>query len=204
MGVLRAFALFVRWRIETLFAWAWCTAVGCLIEGHGSPPPTTLLLSVAAVLAICTCVYQYNDVIDAEMDRLNPLKGRRPVPSGKINRRYAMRLVYVSGVASIALSLLLGIVSFALCMAFLGLALVYTYPRTRLKKRYIVKELIIAAGYVLTTFIGGSAVGVLSPHTVFAGILFSIFVFLGYPALYDASQALLKMGRIRPWTMRPK
>ena len=188
MGLLRALALFVRSRVESLFAWAWCTAVGCLIQGRGLPALVPSLLSVATVLAICVCVYQYNDAIDSEMDKLNPMKGRRPIPSGEVSVRDAMKLVYVFGAISIALSALLGAFSFALCIGFLVLFLIYSYPPIRVKRMFIFKKMTIAGGYVLTTLIGGAAVGgVPSPHTVFAGIIFSVFVFLAYPGLYDYS-----------------
>ncbi len=142
--------------------------------------------SLSAVLAITLSVYTFNDIIDVEMDKINQKKSNRPLPSGLFTKEDAMLLTYVTGIVGIIIGLFLNRTSFILCITYLFLFTIYSHPVVRLKKRFIVKELTVASGYILTTLIGGFAVaGKFQSTFVFAGVLYFFFSFMGMPAFHD-------------------
>lgn len=138
------------------------------------------------MLAITSCGYIYNDVTDVEMDKINPIKSKRPLPAGLTRKEDAMLLVYLTGLIGITLSLFLNPICFVLCVIYLVLSIIYSHPAVRLKKRFIIKELTVASGYILTMLTGGFAVvGTFHTTFVFAGILYFFFSFMGLPAFHD-------------------
>jgi 4-hydroxybenzoate polyprenyltransferase len=184
--MLQQYLLFAKAHKENFFSWGWATLIACFIAGRGFPAPLPTILSLAAVLAITSSVYIYNDVTDADADKLNPKKCRRPLPSGYIPKEDAMRLAYLTGAVGVILSLFLNRFSFVLCMAYLFLFAIYSHPSVHLKKRFIVKELTVASGYILTSLIAGFAVaGTFQPTVVYAGLFYFFFSFMGMPAFHD-------------------
>ncbi len=185
-NLLHTYFFFARTHKEQFFSWTWATLIGCLIAGRGFPSPIPTVLSVFVVLAITSSVYIYNDVHDVEMDKLNPKKRERPLPSGRSTIKDAMRLVYITGLIGVLLSLFLDFTSFILSLFYLFLFTIYSHPSIRLKKKFIVKEFVVASGYILTTLIGGFAVaGEFQPTFVFAGLFYFFFSFMGMPAFHD-------------------
>jgi len=169
-----------------LFSWGWATLIGCFIAGRGFPSILPTIGSLSAVLAITLSGYIFNDVIDVEMDKINPKKRKRPLPSGLSTKEDALLLTYITGITGIVISLFLNRTSFILCLTYLFLFTIYSHPVIRLKKRFIIKELTVASGYILTTLIGGFAVaGKFQSTFVFAGVLYFFFSFMGMPAFHD-------------------
>jgi len=180
------YSLFARAHKENFFSWTWATLIGCLIAGKGFPSPIPTILSFFVVLAITSSVYIYNDVHDIEPDKLNPVKSKRPLPSGQATKKDAMYLVYICGLIGVLLSLFLNITSFVLSLLYLFLFTIYSHPLVRLKKKFIIKEMVVASGFILTILIGGFAVaGEFQPTFVFAGIFYFFFSFMGMPLFND-------------------
>lgn len=184
--ILRQYLQFAQAHKENFFSWGWATLIACFIAGRGFPAPLPTILSLAAVMAITSSVYIYNDVTDAKADKLNSKKCERPLPSGLIPREDAMRLVYLTGALGVILSLFLNRVSFVLCMVYFFIFTIYSHPSVHLKKRFIVKELTVASGYILTSLIAGFAVaGMFQPAVLYAGVFYFFFSFMGMPAFHD-------------------
>jgi len=187
-NLLRGYYLFAREHKENLFSWSWATLIGSLIAGRGFPSFIPTITALFSVIAITSCVYLYNDVIDVEMDKINPKKRNRPLPSGEISKETAMQIVYISGLLGIILSMFLNQISFVFCLLYLFLFFIYSYPLIRLKKRFVIKELTVAFGYILTTLIGGTAIsGSFQSTFIFAGVLYFFFSFFGMPLFHDIS-----------------
>jgi 4-hydroxybenzoate polyprenyltransferase len=185
---LRGYYLFAREHKENLFSWGWATLIGSLIAGRGYPSLIPTMIALSSVLAVTSCVYLYNDVIDVEMDKINPKKRNRPLPSGAISKETAMQIVYISGLLGIILSIFLNPISSIFCLSYLFLFFIYSYPPIRLKKRFVIKELTVAFGYILTTLIGGTAIsGSFQSTFIFAGVLYFFFSFFGMPLFHDIS-----------------
>jgi len=187
---LRAYVLLVKSRAPAIIAFPLATTVGCLVASRGFPPVLSATVVIMSVLAIATCVYAYNDVIDTEMDKLNPIKRSRPLPSGKVSKEEAMSLVYLAGFIGIALNLLHAYMyakleTFLLIIVYMGLFLAYSNPQIRLKKRFLFKEGTIATGLLVSTFIGGITAGFISWGVIFQGFFFFFGTFVIYSTFVD-------------------
>ncbi|MCS7119728.1 MAG: UbiA family prenyltransferase [Nitrososphaerota archaeon] len=54
------------------------------------------------------CVYVYNNIVDVELDRLNPQKKNRPHASGAVAKEELMVFVYTTALIAFGLSILIG------------------------------------------------------------------------------------------------
>ena len=181
----RTHAVLFKSRLEKIWPWPWWTGVGLLVASHGSPPLLPTVFVIVSMLTIATCVYVYNDVMDLEMDKLNPEKLNRPLPSGKVSKKEAISIVYLNGFVGIALSLFINIETFLLCAIYIVLFLAYSNPHIRLKKKFLLKEVTLSMGCLLSTFIGGMAAGTISASVIFSGVFLFVFGILGSAAFAD-------------------
>ncbi|OGD46119.1 hypothetical protein A3K69_01055 [Candidatus Bathyarchaeota archaeon RBG_16_57_9] len=177
----------VKSRSEAIFLWSWGTLISCLIAGQGFPSIYSTLIAVSSVAFLTASVYLYNDIIDREMDTLNPDKGKRPIATGKVSVGFAQRFVFVAAIIGSALMLLNGIQAFVWAFSYYALFFIYSYPGIRLKRLFIVKELVISMAFPLLSLAGAAAVtgGFYAP-CLYAGILTGAFLFCALPALNEA------------------
>ncbi len=148
----------------------------------------------AAFLAYCagsSAAYLLNDVLDAENDRLHPLKRLRPVARGEISVRLALGLA--SGLAAVALGVtaVLGLASLAFLAAFLALQVAYSLA---LKHVVLVDVLAISVLFVIRSAAGAQAVDVrISPWLLLVTALLALFL-----ALAKRRSELAQAGSVRP------
>jgi len=179
--------ILIRSRLEALFIWTWCTAISCLIAGRGFPPVKATLMSIFGMFFISMSVYFYNDVIDKEMDKLNPIKKNRPLASNIVSEKDVIKFIYLSGLIGLTINLTLNIYSFIFSFAYLFLFAIYSYPKIRLKNKFLGKELIIFLGWPLCGLVACYAViGSFSITVFVSAVLFGIFGFLLLPIFADS------------------
>ena len=184
--ILSAAKTLVRSRAKEIFGWLWVTTVSCLIVSRGSPPLSPFIMTVAAMFFISASVYIFNDVIDVEFDKSNPIKMNRPLPSGQVKIEDAKKMVYIFGLFGVLMFLLVNIVSFILSLIHFTLLILYSHPKFYLKRIMIVKEGIITFGIIIASLVGSYAViNSFSLNAFFASIIFAIFVFTAQPAMAD-------------------
>ena len=172
---MKAYVLLINERKMKAFPWAWWAAVGALVAGRGFPPLFPSVVIVVAMLLIAISVYIYNNVTDLEMDKLNPIKVNRPLPSGAVTTRQAMSLVYIFGAVGIALTFLTNLTTILLVLLYISLAIFYSHPRIRFKNRFVLKEFTMAIGCFLAVLIGSMATGMVNMGVIFSGtFLFAI------------------------------
>ena len=201
----------IRSRVEPIFiVWTWTILIACLIATHGRPPVVPLLSSIVSIVFISTSVYVYNDIIDSDMDALNPVKNKRPLASRSVPQKNAMHLVWITGIIGLSIIFFIHIYSFAFSLLFFTLFTLYSHPKIRLKKFFLVKESIIAAGIPITSCIGIYAVlNSFSVNAFFASVVFAVFTFLGQPALNDSTDiredrlaGVRSLAVVLPWKKR--
>jgi decaprenyl-phosphate phosphoribosyltransferase len=114
-------------------------------------------LAFAAFCFMASCLYLVNDVVDAPLDRLHPVKRNRPVAAGAISARVA--LVAASGLLAVgeAVGLQLGSAFVITLNVYLLVALAYSFL---LKRIPVVDIAAVAAGFVFRAVAGGAAAGV--------------------------------------------
>ena len=115
-------------------------------------------LSIVAFVAfslIASAVYVFNDIFDAEKDKIHPIKKNRPIASGEINVSLAWCVFVILALLSFVLALTINKYVFASVFAYLLLNLLYTY---KLKTTPIVDVVCIAFGFILRVLAGCGAI----------------------------------------------
>jgi 4-hydroxybenzoate polyprenyltransferase len=135
--------------------------------------------AVAAFVAYCaasSAAYLFNDVLDAQEDRLHPLKRNRPVASGALAAQRALGAAALLAVLAVAVMALFGWVSVAYVTGFLALQAVYSF---RLKHLVLIDVMTIAALFVIRAAAGADTVDVrISPWLIVCTALLALFLAL--------------------------
>lgn len=106
-------------------------------------------------------VYLINDVVDLEADRLHPIKKYRPIPSGRLPKKWAIGFAFLLASVSLLVSFELdpsfGRVAFVYFILFVSYSLVF-------KKLLIMDMIIVALAYVLRAVAGAEVIHVSISH----------------------------------------
>jgi 4-hydroxybenzoate polyprenyltransferase len=152
--------------------------------------------AVAAFAAYCaasSAAYLFNDVLDAQEDRLHPLKRNRPVASGALSPERALAVAALLAVSAVTVMAAFGWASIAYVTGFLALQAVYSY---RLKHLVLIDVMTIAALFVIRAAAGAEAVDVrISPWLIVCTALLALFLALAKRRGELASRAGTGGGR---------
>jgi 4-hydroxybenzoate polyprenyltransferase len=146
---------------------------GRLFQAH------SILRALAAFAGFCvaaSAVYLLNDVFDRELDRLNPLKRKRPIASGLVPITYALAAAAVFALAAFASATLLSPLCAGLMSVYLVMNVAYS---ARMKHAVLLDVGLIAFGFVLRVLYGCYAVEV-KPTSWIALCMFFLAMFLGF------------------------
>ena len=142
-----------------------------------------LIKGVAAFILFClasSAVYAFNDLWDAEADRKDVLKQKRPVASGLISRRQAGLSSLFLALVSLILSSFLSVTLFWITAGYLLMNLLYTL---KLKYCVLLDVFCIAFGFMLRVFAGTEGVGIPpSEWIIICTLMLSLF--LGFSKRY--------------------
>lgn len=126
---------------------------------------------------MASAAYIFNDYHDLEEDRSHPKKKDRPLPSGRIAPAKALVLMAALLAASLTAAYLFLSPLFWFGILYLCINVLYTLF---LKHIPILDIVVIAAGFVLRIFVGGSVAQVkISPWIVTMTFLLALFLALG-------------------------
>jgi 4-hydroxybenzoate polyprenyltransferase len=135
--------------------------------------------AVAAFAAYCaasSASYLVNDVRDAPLDRLHPVKRARPIARGEVPPRLAIVLAVVLLVLAFALVVPLGVASILFLCGFFLLQAAYTLS---LKHVVLLDVMAIAGLFVVRAGAGAVAVDVrISPWLLLCTALLALFLAL--------------------------
>ena len=113
------------------------------------------------LLVLCVVAsgsYLVNDVVDAESDRIHPVKWLRPVASGALRPSIALGVGLGLIAGAIALSIVVGPWGFAVVVgSYAGLSTAYSI---RLKQEPVIELAVVASCFVLRAVAGGLVAGV--------------------------------------------
>ncbi|MBM4166409.1 MAG: decaprenyl-phosphate phosphoribosyltransferase [Ignavibacteria bacterium] len=102
---------------------------------------------------LSSSVYLFNDVADAERDKLHPEKNKRPIPSGLISKQVVSIIAILLMVSSISFAFMLKEQFGIICASYVGINILYSW---KLKHIVILDVMLIAFGFVLRV-LGGAA-----------------------------------------------
>lgn len=188
LSLIRAIPHLVKSRLEAIFIWSWMTAVVCLVLGRGFPPLQPTLMAILTMMFLSMSMYFYNDIVDKNMDALNPSKKNRPLPSNIVREKDAFILVIIFGLLGLAVSLFIHPYCFVYGLLYIIFLTSYSHPRIRLKKRVVSNLLAYFSCYILASLIASYAVtNVLSSRALFVGFIFGFFITSLKPIFGDYS-----------------
>lgn len=137
---------------------------------------------------VASSIYCFNDVWDAELDRLHPKKCKRPVASGKISPTVAYTIMGVLLVFAFV-----GVATFfradrqamtgvaAVLASYFVLNILYC---VKLKQIALIDVFIISVGFVLRVVVGGIAAGIYISHWIIL-MTFLLALFLAFAKRRD-------------------
>jgi 4-hydroxybenzoate polyprenyltransferase len=128
------------------------------------------LFSLAA-----SAVYLFNDFMDVEQDSLHPQKSKRPLPSGRLNRRTALSSAIITAAFAVPLSFYLASAFGLWVLTYVVINVLYS---VKLKRIVILDVMTIAAGFVIRVMAGCSLVAV-TPSDWLVVCTITISLFLG-------------------------
>lgn len=133
--------------------------------------------AATAFVAFCmaaSCVYTFNDIIDFPLDKLHPVKRRRPIASGEVAIPTAWTIAFVLGVAALGIAATLGWSAAAIIAAYLVTNLAYSLG---LKHVVILDVFIISSGFMLRILMGTSGIGIPpSQWLLLTGLMLTLFL----------------------------
>jgi decaprenyl-phosphate phosphoribosyltransferase len=142
--------------------------------------PVILIKTGLAFMVFCmlaSSIYIFNDYHDIDEDRLHPRKKIRPLAAGRISVRKALYISAALLVFGLTGAWLLGLSMFYLTLIYIGLNAAYTI---KFKHVPIIDIFIIASGFVIRIFVGGTVTGVkIYPWIVIMSFLLALFLALG-------------------------
>ena len=135
------------------------------------------LLPFAAFCLASSATYVFNDIRDAEQDRIHPRKQHRPIASGAVPVPQAIIVGACLFVGSMMLSLQQPVIFWGWLLAYFVLSFAYS---TVLKNLPVFDIFCISSGFVFRLFAGGVAFGVdVSDWLFLSVLLLAIFLSSG-------------------------
>jgi 4-hydroxybenzoate polyprenyltransferase len=135
--------------------------------------------AIATFVAYCaasSAAYLFNDVLDAEQDRMHPLKRGRPVASGALAPGGALTAAALLALLAIGVMAWFGWASLAYVVGFLALQAAYSVT---LKRVVLIDVIAIAGLFVIRAAAGAEAVDVrISPWLIVCTALLALFLAL--------------------------
>lgn len=140
-----------------------------------------LIACLVAFFSFClasSSIYCFNDIYDAEADRLHPVKCKRPIASGVVSVQQGYAWMFICLLLSISIVFAFGGENRVSMLAvIIGYYLMNIGYCMKLKQFAIVDVFIIATGFVLRICMGGIATGiVLSQWIVLMTFLLALFL----------------------------
>lgn len=138
---------------------------------------TYLLLTTSGFVIFCTlssASYLFNDIIDLRLDKLHPVKKKRPLASGLLPLTRAVEIAFLLALFGLVSAIILSPGFFFVAAAFVLLHIFYSLY---FKKHAILDILGIAFSFILRAFAGEVITGYHLPFWLFLTILFvALFV----------------------------
>ena len=178
--VIRQFALCIKTRKEVIMVYSWLSVIGLFIAFRGLPPPLLLLKLFCAMTGTALSVYFYNDICDLDQDMMSSDLGdffssSRPLSRGLISKRRMGVFSALLGVLGLTASALINIKVFLIQFAFLFLGFIYSTEPIRLKKVFLIKQVMTMIGGAIACLSAGLAAGAITVHLLYLTGLYVLF-----------------------------
>lgn len=139
------------------------------------------LLGFVSFCFIASFIYVINDIADVNQDRLHPIKCKRPIASGDIEKKNAIFFAGLLVVASAGCNYFIyiesGLLVWILWSIYILINFAYSFG---LKKVPVIDVIILAAGFLIRVLYGGAISGIdVSFWLYFTVLAISVYMSLG-------------------------
>lgn len=125
---------------------------------------------------LSSSIYILNDILDYEEDKVHPIKSKRPIAAGEIERRRAWIISFILLTISLLTAFLLNIWFLMVCIVYALLMIFYSW---KVKQIVILDVLFVALGYVLRAVAGALVINVeISSWLLLCTLLLALFLVL--------------------------
>ena len=165
---------------------------GRLFDGASFIVTTTMFI---AFCLTSSAVYFFNDIFDADIDRLNPKKKCRPIASGAISRKLGYTCAFILSSTGLVIAASINVNCLVALIIYVALNVLYT---VRLKHVVVLDLMIIAACFVLRAVSGALAATIsMTVWFMLCVIFLSLFLIIGKrrDELYRLTANKLEGGR---------
>ena len=132
-------------------------------------------ITLGCFVLASSAIYMFNDVIDANKDKLHPNKKYRPVASGRLGNKLALTVALILAAGAIFASSAISVAMVFVLLSYLLLMLAYAFF---FREIIFLDVFCISAGFIIRVVAGAIAIGVpMSPW---------LYVCMGFGALYIA------------------
>jgi 4-hydroxybenzoate polyprenyltransferase len=151
---------------------------GVIFGGRITEPGSILLdlLVVVVFTAASAATYVFNDLRDVDYDRQHPVRRRRPLAAGEVERGVATRTALVLALGAVLVAALLGKATLLCLLLYLAINTLYS---SALKHVPLLDVCCIAMGYVLRVLAGIYVLGDM-PTAWITLCTFFLALFLGF------------------------
>ncbi len=137
----------------------------------------TVTYSFFVFCILASSIYYINDIVDYESDRQHPFKNKRPIASGKLDRKIAMFIAVAGLLLAAIMSIWLSFFFKLLILSYLLLQIAYS---KKLKHIPIVDVVSIASGFLIRIYAGAVVVNLhMSVWFLLTVISASLFLAVG-------------------------
>jgi len=176
---IRVYWWCIKSRYSRAVIFPWATVMASFIAIRGVPPVLPTIKAAIAGSAIALSIYISNDVMDMETDEINII--RRPIVQGEVSKRDALILSLILTVVGLMLGFSINLTTFSLCMTGVILGFMYSFSPIHLKRRFLLKQLAVSGGGLISSLTGGAAVETISSSVLFAGFIFFTYAMAVVP-----------------------
>jgi 4-hydroxybenzoate polyprenyltransferase len=145
-----------------------------------------------AFCLVASAIYIYNDWIDVDSDRLNPLKKKRPLASGALSVRVAMIEAVLLLIVGACAAWWCGHYALEMLAGYVAINVAYSHGI----KRMPVLDLIVLASYYVIRLVGGGLVADVPISPWLAGFSLFFFLSLGISKRYAELASASAAGRV--------
>ncbi len=185
--VIRQFFLCVRSRLKiVLISYSWLSVIGLFVTFRGFPPLLLFLKVFLAMTGMALGVYLWNDVCDFKQDMVgknisDQSPSGRPLARGLVSKGRMEIFSALLVVSGLTVSALINLEVLLIQIAFLVVYVLYSTEPLRLKKIFLMKQVIIATGGAIACLTAGLAAGFITVQLRYLAVLFALFIIGAIP-----------------------
>lgn len=124
------------------------------------------IVGIFATCLIASSNYTINEILDAPMDALHPVKKYRPVPSGKVFIPIGYFQWVILAITGLIIGLTINLLFFFILAALLIMGILYNVPPIRLKDKPYIDVLSESVNNPIRLFLGWFCINTLYPPTL--------------------------------------